>query len=155
MPSNGELILPLPVLKVKLQLKNSVGSRNTVKPDSGTQSPKAVAEKEQKLSTSAKKGENSMQESSSKSNSVSPAAKKAKDLELCVVNREKSFFHSTTVVKTDKTTDKKSKNGTSDISVICDPIEISDDDLDFGSYDEMKYHKRKKSVPMVVVSDSD
>lgn len=156
LPSSGELLVPLPVLRARAQPETSSSKLNKT----STESQKDVVlktlatpeKKKQKMSvetnhdgnTSLKSSKNSSPSSKSKPSS----SKDTNDSKLCVVNKEKSFFHDIIMVENEDKPEKKDVRTS-------EPVVISDDDLDFDFYSEIKCTKKKKSVPMIVVSDSE
>lgn len=165
LPSSGELLLPLPVLKAKVEIKNAAPKDN--KPVSKGNQSSTSGEKKRKLSPTSDSPSKSLKASCSKdisankiktsksvNNSLEHKSSPAK-VELCVVNKKKSHFNK--LINIDDDDDKLIKEN-KEISFEVDlktteQIDISDNELDFDDYEDINHRKKKKNVPMIVVSD--
>lgn len=169
LPSSGELLLPLPVLRANVSRNGEVQSttQNNIKKQSVV-----LGEKKRKLSTDsdfAKKSKLVKPSSSKELNQTKTEKKSLKSTqnskeviknnkpsstgELCVVNKEKSHFLKNQIINMeDEPEEEKSVKVTEKLP---EPDEASDCELMFDDYEDINYRKKKKSVPMIVVSDSE
>lgn len=156
LPSSGELILPLPVLRAKAEIKSASVEAN--KTNSSKNQPSVSGERKRKNSNvsvfddkklslqSPSNGEKKTRTDSTTSTQRAKSSKLFTTNELCVVNKQKSHFSKAEVVEVEDTRPVTVKEKSPE------PIEISDSELTFDDY-EVK--RPKKKVTMVIVSDSE
>lgn len=165
LPSSGELLLPLPVLRAKVETKNAAPPDK--RPVSKGNQSSTSGEKKRKLSPTSDSPSKSFKASCSKdvssdkiktsksvNNSLEHKSSPAK-VELCVVNKKKSHFNKVINIDEDKPIEE-SKEISFEVNLKSpEQIVVSDNELDFDDYEEINYRKKKKNVPMIVVSDSE